>query len=319
MLTAVRPFPAGAVLELPLSVHTGGHAPFNGYNGYSTLVLIDAGAPLPDDLSLLRAYFWDVNGWRELDRVYGDADNDQKQFWFRSQTDLGNDITDTHYAFFVMATGTPPAKANQDNVWLFVDDFEGGLGKWGDGGSQWALGTNGGLTSTNNLTNLGNDAGTELTISPLVPLHERDVSVQSWWKSPNFDNVNAAQQLRVQPASAGATWLGHEVNKAGTQWQTATYAGPATYTYLANVSGGAMGQMQDGWSLVLLRMCGNLMEAQTPSGYWSQTLGSAFDAGTVSFRSSGSTHAPVMIDNVVVRRYACPEPQTSVLPSRTSP
>jgi hypothetical protein len=109
------------------------------------------------------------------------------------------------------------------------------------------------------------------------------------------------------------------VNKAGMQWQTATYAGPTTYTYLSTVTGGAMGQVQDGWSLALLRMCGNVLEAQTPTGYWSQSLGTVFDAGTIGFRSSGSTHAAVSIDGVVVRRFACPEPQTSVLPARSTP
>lgn len=317
-LNAVRPFPPGAVLELPLSVQTGPTPPYNGYQGYSMLVLTDAGAPLPADLSLLRAYFWGATGWAELDRLYGDAPNNQLQFWFRSQTALGDGATDTHYAFFVMEPGSLAAKDSPDNVWLFFDDFENGLGKWADGGSQWVLSTDGGFYSSNALTNLGNDAGTELTLSPLVPLSERDLSYQSVWKSPNLTAVNFAQQLRVQATDGGPTWLGHEVNK-GSTWRLATYGPPSTYQNIGTINSGGPSPTIDGWSVVLVRMCGAQLDAQTPSGYLNLTVNGPFDAGTIGLRSSGSTGAPLSIDAVVVRRYACPEPTTSVLPARATP
>jgi len=319
-LHAVRPFPPEALVEIPLTIHTGASAPFNGYAGYSLLTIIDSGAPLPGDFNQLRSYFWSATGWVEIDRVYGQYGANQWQIWFKGQTDIANDTSDTRYALFVMSPSSQPAKSSADAVWLFNDSFDKtGLERWADGGTQWVLDETNGLSGTASLRNLGNDGGAELTFGLASLLNEKDVSVQAWWKSADLASVNFAQQLRVQPPNGNVTWVGHELNKASTEWRLATYSNSTTYTGQGALGGTNPGQVVNGWSLVLVRMCGGVLDGVGPTGYANANIGSPLGAGSIGFRSSNVTHAPVNIDDVVVRRYICPEPVTTVLPSRTSP
>jgi len=112
-------------------------------SGYSICLDLDTAAPISDGKMLpsgndLRILHLNMSSWIELDRHIIDMNTSSTQVWFKTQADISASGSDNNYYMYYgnPSAGNPPA--NKSNVHALWDDFnDGDCDGWTPVGSTW--------------------------------------------------------------------------------------------------------------------------------------------------------------------------------------
>jgi hypothetical protein len=111
-----------------ITVTTGANSPFNGYNGYSVQFTTDT-ATLIDDSKLqgdcddLRIASWSGSEWTELDRDLYSCDALSTEVWLQLQEDIAASSSAANYYLYYGNASASNPPANRGNVYLHYNDW----------------------------------------------------------------------------------------------------------------------------------------------------------------------------------------------------
>ncbi len=108
-----------------ISITTGSNSPANGYNGYSTLIILDTtdGSRFRGDCNDLRIVYWNGVSNIELDRDLYNCGSPTTEVWFQLQMDIPPSSTDSDYFLYYGNPFAGSAPSVRSNVYLWWDDF----------------------------------------------------------------------------------------------------------------------------------------------------------------------------------------------------
>ncbi|MEM2935590.1 MAG: DUF2341 domain-containing protein [Candidatus Bathyarchaeia archaeon] len=243
--------------------------------------------------------------WSELDLDIINVNSASTQVWFKTQATISASGSDNNYYIYYgnPSAGSPPA--NRDNIYVFWDDFESGnLGKWSIQSGIWTVATDQRVSGTYSLkATSGNDAW----IKPNVSISEKNVLIESYWRSTS-SGLDFAQALRVQPGTS-KNWFETNVEGSG-GWDIAKMVNDVWSEIIIN--GGSYSA--NIWYKVTFIVVGETQakvlvdDVQvTPASGWAN-IGTDFTApGTIALRA-WIVGTGAWVDNVKVRKYVNPEP-----------
>ena len=278
--------------------------------------LVTAGKSVPGGNDVRVAY-WTGTAWVELDRVLDPAaawNTSTTTIWFKTQTAIPANRADAnYYVFYGNPSGfTPPA--NPTNVFLLADDFEiANLNKWissDSGATNW--------TVNNTHSHRGTYAATYPTEAPAAraiianpALNAGDLYFESWWYFTNIDtHLNVGVELRRASGVTDRYQVLTCCNSGVFGWHIERVLN-RTATVLAGPAGAIV---PNTWLRVGAALAGSTMTVfvngvpvNNASGLTDLTTGNVgFEKVTVPVGSG------FWVDDVVIRRYASPEPAAAL-------
>ncbi|MEW5768374.1 MAG: PKD domain-containing protein [bacterium] len=99
---------------------------------YSVAVVLDTtnGSKFQPDGDDLRVVSWNGSSNTDLDREVININTTATAVWFKTRAPIPVGVTDNNYYLYYGNPGASNPPANLNNVYIFGDDFESGLGQW---------------------------------------------------------------------------------------------------------------------------------------------------------------------------------------------
>ncbi|HYU07346.1 MAG TPA: DUF2341 domain-containing protein, partial [Thermoplasmata archaeon] len=287
--------------------------------GYSVSVTLNHASLVSAGKSLLsgddvRTVYWSGSAWTELDRILGDGSAwniASTTIWLKTQAAIGaSSSDDNYYLYYGNAAATSPP-TNKANVYLFFDGFEAGnLNKWTltDGG-LWQVATDQARAGTYSLK-YPEEASTTRHIVANPVLDEPNVYFEAGWRFSSTSGTDVAQIFRRQPSAVSS----YETVKPGNTngWGVAKEI-DGTWSWIAFEQGTPVANT---WTRIGIAIYGTGMRVfkdgtQINPASGTVNVGTEMASGNIGFRKwSIGTGFAWWIDDVIVRRYADPEPTT---------
>ena len=324
--TVIRPRFGAWTLERQITITTGAAAAPAGYSipiQIDHASLVTAGKALSGGNDVRIAY-WNGTAWVELDRVLdaGSAWNSAgTTLWFKTQAAIQANSNDTnYYLFYGNPSGfTPPA--SPANVFLLSDDFEtDNFNKWISsdmGGTNWTIDNSRSHSGTFAATYPAEATGQHAIIAN-PPLNVADVYFESWWY---LTNINPALNVGLELRRASGATDRYEVltccNTGTFGWQIDKVIN-FTHTEVADPAGAIA---PNSWLRVGVAMSGTALRVFV-NGAQVNSVDGLTDllSGNIGLEKvTVPAGVGFWIDDVVIRRYASPEPTATVGPESVAP
>ncbi|MFT3712914.1 MAG: putative metal-binding motif-containing protein [Archangium sp.] len=313
-LTVRKRGPMGGRFRWPLTVSAGvgAVAPTGGYTRYSLQTVFDARDAIDAGMvsangNDLRVYFASDAGWVEVDRLVQSVDAGTMRVWFPAQADLAMGVPDTRYSLFAGPFNGASALARPEKVYLFHDDFEGGtLANWSIRRGPWTWANDRAHGGTGALKFPTETMDIDQFIEVTPALNEADVLLEAWWFTDNTGDTNFSQCVRVQPGNP--TMLNHyETTLEDTTGWTLARMNNGSWSEVATNSSAPI---QNQWMRVGVSMRDrdmNVFRDGVRIFPAVQVVPGGPTSGNIGFRK-WSVGGSVWLDDVILRRFADPEP-----------
>ncbi len=307
------------LLRRQLTVSTGSAAAPSGYSvavQFDHASLVTGGKALPGGNDVRVAY-WTGTAWIELDRVLDAAsswNSSATTIWFRTQDAIPANTSDNNYYLYYSnpAGFTPPANPSQ--VFLISDGFEtANFNQWISsdmGGTLWQVDNTHAHSGTFAATYPA-EATSQHAIVVNPPLDVGDVYVESWWY---FSNLDPSLNVGVELRRASLVTDRYEVltccSTGVLVWQINTVLNHV-HTAVASPAGALT---PGNWSRVGIGMAGTTLRVFVNGAQVNVATGlTDLVSGNVGLEKvTVPAGSGFWIDDIVVRRFAFPEPTVAL-------
>jgi Bacterial Ig-like domain (group 2) len=289
--------------------------------GYSVPMTFDHASLVASNTSTangqdVRVAYWNGTAWVELDRVTDTGsswNSPTTTIWFKTQVPMAANSSDNNYYLYYDGVVITPPPQNPSIVFLWADDFEtANFNKW--------LPATGGLWQIDNTRShhgtfaamYPTEGGGSYSLIANPPLNMADVYVDAWWQiNALSDKWNVSQDVRRDDGDNGTSSLLCKcIGSLG--WNVATYIND----HYADVNAPAGTIQANTWMRVGTGMAGTTFQVFLNGALINSATGlTGIISGNVGFTKNVTpltASGVIWIDDVIVRRWAIPEPTTSV-------